>query len=237
MENPYEFAREPLLIVISGPSGVGKDAVVRRLQERGLPFHFVITATDREPRPNEKHGVDYFFLTAAAFEEIGVTPGEYAENYSWNQGAVTVPTYDARTETGQVVINSNLSTVLGGISIMCVEGYQGDGERADPQEVVEDVRDLEGGVVGVGFGTDAQAVGEHRLANEAQHPREEEARRQQCGGGRHPPASGASTSLPSHADLIPRAEYGTFHRRGAAPRQRRSGDLPLTGPVPISRKT
>ena len=70
MENPYEFAREPLLIVISGPSGVGKDAVVRRLKERGLPFHFVITATDRAPRPNEVHGADYFFLTTAAFESM-----------------------------------------------------------------------------------------------------------------------------------------------------------------------
>lgn len=70
MENPYEFAREPLLIVISGPSGVGKDAVVRRLKERGFPFHFVITATDRAPRPNEVHGVDYFFLTTTALESM-----------------------------------------------------------------------------------------------------------------------------------------------------------------------
>ena len=70
MKNPYEFAREPLLIVISGPSGVGKDAVVRRLKERGLPFHFVITATDRAPRPDEVHGVDYFFFTTAVFESM-----------------------------------------------------------------------------------------------------------------------------------------------------------------------
>ena len=79
MENPYEFAHEPLLIVISGPSGVGKDAVVRRLQERGLPFHFVITATDRAPRPNEVHGVDYFFFTTAAFEEM-IEQGELLEH-------------------------------------------------------------------------------------------------------------------------------------------------------------
>jgi guanylate kinase len=79
VENPYEFAHEPLLIVISGPSGVGKDAVVRRLQERGLPFHFVITATDRAPRPNEVHGVDYFFFTTAAFEEM-IEQGELLEH-------------------------------------------------------------------------------------------------------------------------------------------------------------
>src|SRR3990172_5647649 len=38
----------PLLIVISGPSGVGKDSVLQRMKEHGLPFHFVVTATTRE---------------------------------------------------------------------------------------------------------------------------------------------------------------------------------------------
>jgi guanylate kinase len=61
---------EPLLIVISGPSGVGKDAVVKRMIERRLPFHFVVTATSRERRENEVHGVDYFFVTTGQFEEM-----------------------------------------------------------------------------------------------------------------------------------------------------------------------
>jgi len=52
-----------------------------------------------------------------AFVAAGVTPGEYANNYSWNQGSVTVPTYDSRTEGEGVVLDSNLSMVLGGISI------------------------------------------------------------------------------------------------------------------------
>jgi guanylate kinase len=38
---------QPLLIVISGPSGAGKDTVMQRMKERGLPFHFVVTATTR----------------------------------------------------------------------------------------------------------------------------------------------------------------------------------------------
>ncbi|RLF31373.1 MAG: guanylate kinase, partial [Thermoplasmata archaeon] len=42
---------EPLLIVISGPSGVGKDSVLEKMKTRGLPFHFVVTATTRVPRP------------------------------------------------------------------------------------------------------------------------------------------------------------------------------------------
>ena len=61
---------QPLLIVISGPSGVGKDAVLHSLQKLRLPFHFVITATDREPRPDEEHGVNYFFVTTQEFEQM-----------------------------------------------------------------------------------------------------------------------------------------------------------------------
>ncbi len=62
------YTPQPLLVVISGPAGVGKDAVVRRLKERGYPFHFVVTATDRPPRPGEVHGVHYFFVSTAEFE-------------------------------------------------------------------------------------------------------------------------------------------------------------------------
>jgi guanylate kinase len=66
------FHREqpPLLIVISGPSGAGKDSVVQRMKERGFPFHFVVTATDRPPRPNEVHGRDYYYYTTVEFERM-----------------------------------------------------------------------------------------------------------------------------------------------------------------------
>jgi guanylate kinase len=61
---------QPLLIVISGPSGVGKDSVVHALKERGLPFHFVVTTTTRPPRPNEVHGRDYFFISKEEFARM-----------------------------------------------------------------------------------------------------------------------------------------------------------------------
>jgi len=61
---------EPLLIVISGPSGVGKDTVIDHMKAHGLPFHFVVTATTRSPRASEVHGVDYFFLTKDEFAEM-----------------------------------------------------------------------------------------------------------------------------------------------------------------------
>jgi guanylate kinase len=66
----YQLAPEPLLIVISGPSGAGKDTVIDRMRERGLPFHFVVTATTRPPRPDEKNGVDYIFVSKDKFAEM-----------------------------------------------------------------------------------------------------------------------------------------------------------------------
>jgi guanylate kinase len=60
----------PLLVVISGPSGVGKDAVVKALQNRGSSYHFVVTVTSRSPREGEVEGVDYFFVSSDQFEEM-----------------------------------------------------------------------------------------------------------------------------------------------------------------------
>lgn len=70
---------EPLLIVISGPSGSGKDTVVRRMQERGLEFHFVVTATTRERRPDEVHGRDYWFISEVEFMRM-IEQNELLEN-------------------------------------------------------------------------------------------------------------------------------------------------------------
>lgn len=61
---------EPLLIVISGPSGVGKDSVIKSMKERDLPFHFVVTATSRSPREHEEHEVDYFFISSEEFTQM-----------------------------------------------------------------------------------------------------------------------------------------------------------------------
>lgn len=64
------FNPQPLLIVISGPSGVGKDTVMQRMKERKMPFHFVVTATTRPKRDNEVHGKDYFFVTKEEFARM-----------------------------------------------------------------------------------------------------------------------------------------------------------------------
>lgn len=64
------LVQEPLLIVISGPSGVGKDAVIKGMKERQQEFHFVVTATTRPPRPGEVDGKDYFFISPERFAEM-----------------------------------------------------------------------------------------------------------------------------------------------------------------------
>ena len=71
------------LFVVSGPSGVGKDAVLSRLKEAGQPYHFTVTATTRRMRPGERDGVDYLFTDPARFRGM-IDSGqmlEWAEVY------------------------------------------------------------------------------------------------------------------------------------------------------------
>ena len=78
---PIDFnvlTQKPLMIVISGPSGVGKDSVIHEMMRRKLPIHFVITANTRLPRPDEKEGVDYFFVSKGRFQEM-IEHGELIE--------------------------------------------------------------------------------------------------------------------------------------------------------------
>ena len=62
-------APNPMLVIISGPSGVGKDTIIAALQRRGhLPaYHYVVTCTTRPMRPGEVDGVSYFFVTVEQF--------------------------------------------------------------------------------------------------------------------------------------------------------------------------
>ncbi len=71
-EEPFsaEPAALPLLIVISGPSGVGKDAVLSRIKETGYPIEHITTVTTRPERLQERDGVDYRFVSGDRFQEM-----------------------------------------------------------------------------------------------------------------------------------------------------------------------
>src|SRR5436190_11660323 len=78
----------PLLVVLSGPSGVGKDSILMRMRDIGFPFHFVVTATSRAQRPGERDGYDYHFVSKERFEEM-IARGElleWAEVYGHYKG-------------------------------------------------------------------------------------------------------------------------------------------------------
>jgi guanylate kinase len=66
----YNRKTHPLLIVISGASGVGKDTIAKMMMDRRDQFHFVVTATTRKPRSNEVDGVDYIFVTHDEFAKM-----------------------------------------------------------------------------------------------------------------------------------------------------------------------
>jgi guanylate kinase len=69
----------PLLIVLSGPSGVGKTTVTQALIARGWPGHVVVTATTRRPRPGEVDGVHYLFRSQVEFQRL-LEAGELLEH-------------------------------------------------------------------------------------------------------------------------------------------------------------
>lgn len=80
-------ASPPLVIVLTGPSGVGKDSVFDRMVERGVPMARPATMTTRAPRSGEEEGVHHFFVTPEAFErafaagELLERSGEYGKQY------------------------------------------------------------------------------------------------------------------------------------------------------------
>ena len=66
----YPGASSPLLIVLSGPSGVGKDTVLNRLKESGYPLYHVVTLTTRPQRDNEQDMLDYHFVSTDEYRDM-----------------------------------------------------------------------------------------------------------------------------------------------------------------------
>lgn len=67
---PFSLAAKPLLIVISGPSGAGKDALLTRMKKSGYPLKYIITVTTRAQRAKERDNVNYHFVPTTKFQEM-----------------------------------------------------------------------------------------------------------------------------------------------------------------------
>lgn len=69
-ETPFNLPSKPLLIVLSGPSGAGKDTILSRMKKSGYPLQFITTVTTRPRRAREKNNVDYHFVSAESFQKM-----------------------------------------------------------------------------------------------------------------------------------------------------------------------
>lgn len=101
------------MVVLSGPSAVGKSSVVRCLRERVPDLHFSVSATTRAPRPGEVDGEDYYFVTAERFTQL-VEQGvllEWAEIYGGlhRSGTPAEPVRSAAAAGHPVLIEVDLA--------------------------------------------------------------------------------------------------------------------------------
>ncbi|MCV7399130.1 guanylate kinase [Mycobacterium fragae] len=101
------------VVVLSGPSAVGKSTLVKCLRERIPDLHFSVSATTRAPRPGEVDGVDYHFVSPARFQQL-IDAGallEWAEIHGGlhRSGTLAQPVRDATAAGHPVLIEVDLA--------------------------------------------------------------------------------------------------------------------------------
>ena len=99
--------RKSLLVVISGPSGVGKDVIIEEMvRQNPKDYHFTVTATTRKPRDNELNGVNHYFLSLKEFTSMIDNDEllEWAKVYGNYYGVPKKQVNDALTDGNHVII-------------------------------------------------------------------------------------------------------------------------------------
>jgi len=97
----------PIVVVISGPSGVGKDVMIDRMIESDrIGCHFTVTATTRDPRPGEKDGINHHFVTVDDFVNLIANDDllEWAQVYGNYYGVPKKQVRDALTAGNHVIL-------------------------------------------------------------------------------------------------------------------------------------
>ncbi len=104
------FSSGPLLVVLSGPSGAGKDAILSRLKESALSLFYVVTFTTRPRRPGEADGHDYHFVSSEKFRDLRDEGEllEWAEVYGHLYGVPKEPLRQALSEGRDVVLKVDI---------------------------------------------------------------------------------------------------------------------------------
>jgi guanylate kinase len=95
-----------LLVVISGPSGVGKDTIIQRLLALDHNLKYSVSCTTRAPRPGEVDGENYTFLTRERFQQL-VKEGAFLEHATYNgnlYGTLRERVEQARNEKRDIVL-------------------------------------------------------------------------------------------------------------------------------------
>jgi len=143
---------QPLFVVLSGLSGVGKDTILAGLRRSGLPFFISVSATTRPRRPGEKEGTDYFFVSEERFRELIDTGGllEWATVYGNRYGIPRGPVRQALDAGKDVIVKIDVQgaatvkkNVPGAVTVFLVTPYMEDLEERLKQRKTESPEDLE----------------------------------------------------------------------------------------------
>ncbi len=106
----FRLPASPLLIILSGPSGTGKDAVLNRMKEQDYPLKYITTVTTRPKRAKERDNVDYHFISTDKFQEMisGNELLEWAKVYGNWYGVPKQPVKQALDKGQNIIIKVDI---------------------------------------------------------------------------------------------------------------------------------